>query len=112
LEITFERETVIGENRERLWEIIKAHYKNLLRELELKESNFGYWWCFDFSSHLCKEPCSRPTSSTGAATTIRGTGMISWALCTSLSHTRLMLNLFCEVFNLSENIARLKKNSD
>ena len=37
LEITFERETVIGENRERLWEIINAHYKKLLRELGLKE---------------------------------------------------------------------------
>jgi len=37
LEITFERETVTGENKERLWEIINAHYKKLLRELELKE---------------------------------------------------------------------------
>ena len=37
LEITFERETVTGENRDRLWEIINAHYKKLLRELELKE---------------------------------------------------------------------------
>jgi len=37
LEITFERETVTGENRDRLWEIIDAHYKKLLRELELKE---------------------------------------------------------------------------
>jgi len=37
LEITFERETVTGENRERLWEIINAHYRKLLRELELKE---------------------------------------------------------------------------
>jgi hypothetical protein len=37
LEITFERETLTGENRERLWEIINAHYKKLLRELELKE---------------------------------------------------------------------------
>lgn len=37
LEITFERETLIGENRERLWEIINTHYKKLLRELELKE---------------------------------------------------------------------------
>lgn len=37
LEITFERETVTGENRERLWEIINAHYRRLLRELELKE---------------------------------------------------------------------------
>jgi hypothetical protein len=37
LEITFERETVTGENRERLWEIINAHYKKLLRELGLKE---------------------------------------------------------------------------
>jgi hypothetical protein len=37
LEITFERETVTGENREKLWEIINAHYKKLLRELELKE---------------------------------------------------------------------------
>ena len=37
LEITFERETVTGENRERLWEIINGHYKKLLRELGLKE---------------------------------------------------------------------------
>jgi hypothetical protein len=37
LEITFERETVTGENREKLWEIINSHYKKLLRELELKE---------------------------------------------------------------------------
>ena len=37
LEITFERETVIGENRDKLWEIINAHYRKLLRELELKE---------------------------------------------------------------------------
>ncbi len=37
LEIAFERETVTGENRDRLWEIINAHYKKLLRELELKE---------------------------------------------------------------------------
>ena len=37
LEITFERETVTGENRDRLWEIINSHYKKLLRELELKE---------------------------------------------------------------------------
>ena len=37
LEIAFERETVIGENKERLWEIINGHYKKLLRELGLKE---------------------------------------------------------------------------
>jgi NDP-sugar pyrophosphorylase family protein len=37
LEITFERETVIGENKEKLWEIINGHYKKLLRDLELKE---------------------------------------------------------------------------
>ena len=37
LEIAFERETVTGENRDRLWEIINAHYKKLLRDLELKE---------------------------------------------------------------------------
>jgi hypothetical protein len=37
LEITFERETVTGENRDRLWEIINGHYKKLLRDLELKE---------------------------------------------------------------------------
>ena len=37
LEITFERETVTGENRDRLWEIINAHYKKMLRDLELKE---------------------------------------------------------------------------
>jgi hypothetical protein len=37
LEITFERETVTGENKDRLWEIINSHYKKMLRELELKE---------------------------------------------------------------------------
>ena len=37
LEITFERETVTGENRDRLWEIINGHYKKLLRDPELKE---------------------------------------------------------------------------
>ena len=37
LEIAFERETVIGENKEKLWEIINGHYKKLLRELGLKE---------------------------------------------------------------------------
>lgn len=37
LEITFERETVTGENKEKLWEIINGHYKKLLRELGLKE---------------------------------------------------------------------------
>ncbi len=37
LEITFERETVTGENRDRLWEFINGHYKKLLRDLELKE---------------------------------------------------------------------------
>ena len=37
LEITFERETVTGENKDRLWEIINAHYKKMLRDLEFKE---------------------------------------------------------------------------
>jgi len=37
LEITFERETVTGENKDKLWEIINGHYKKLLRDLELKE---------------------------------------------------------------------------
>ena len=37
LEINFERETVTGENKDRLWEIINAHYKKMLRDLELKE---------------------------------------------------------------------------
>ena len=37
LEIAFERETVTGENKEKLWEIINGHYKKLLRELGLKE---------------------------------------------------------------------------
>jgi len=37
LEITFERETVTGENKDRLWEIINLHYKKMLRDLELKE---------------------------------------------------------------------------
>jgi len=35
LELTFERETVTGVNRERLWEIINAHYKRVMREVEL-----------------------------------------------------------------------------
>lgn len=37
LVITFERETVTGENKDKLWEIINGHYKKLLRDLELKE---------------------------------------------------------------------------
>ncbi len=37
LEITFERETVTGENREKLWEIINTHYKRMMRDLGLKE---------------------------------------------------------------------------
>lgn len=37
LELTFERETVTGVNRERLWEIINSHYKRLMRELGLLE---------------------------------------------------------------------------
>ena len=35
LEVTFERETVTGVNRDRMWEIINSHYKKLMGQLEL-----------------------------------------------------------------------------
>ena len=35
LELTFERETVTGVNRDRMWEIINSHYKKLMGQLEL-----------------------------------------------------------------------------
>ena len=38
LELTFERETVTGVNRDRMWEIINSHYKKLMGQLELIEN--------------------------------------------------------------------------
>ena len=38
LELTFERETVTGVNRDKMWEIINQHYKRIMGELELIES--------------------------------------------------------------------------
>ena len=35
LELTFERETVTGVNRDKMWEIINSHYKRLMGQLEL-----------------------------------------------------------------------------
>ncbi len=35
LELTFERETVTGVNRDKMWEIINTHYKKLMGQLEL-----------------------------------------------------------------------------
>lgn len=38
LELTFERETVTGVIRDKIWEIINSHYKKLMNELGLLES--------------------------------------------------------------------------
>ena len=38
LELTFERETVTGVIRDKIWEIINLHYKKLMSELGLLES--------------------------------------------------------------------------
>jgi hypothetical protein len=38
LELTFERETVTGVNRDRMWEIINSHFKKLMGQLELIEN--------------------------------------------------------------------------
>jgi hypothetical protein len=35
LELAFERETVTGVNRDKMWEIINSHYKKLMGQLEL-----------------------------------------------------------------------------
>ena len=35
LELTFERETVTGVIRDKIWEIINSHYKKLMSELGL-----------------------------------------------------------------------------
>ena len=35
LQLTFERETVTGVIRDKIWEIINAHYKRLMNELGL-----------------------------------------------------------------------------
>lgn|GEM_PF-6360993 len=37
LELTFERETVTGVIRDKIWEIINSHYKKLMNELGLLE---------------------------------------------------------------------------
>jgi hypothetical protein len=37
LELTFERETVTGVTRDKIWEIINSHYKRLMSELGLLE---------------------------------------------------------------------------
>ena len=37
LELSFERETVTGVIRDRIWEIINSHYKKLMSELGLLE---------------------------------------------------------------------------
>lgn len=38
LALTFERETVTGVNRDKMWEIINSHYKRVMSELELIEN--------------------------------------------------------------------------
>jgi hypothetical protein len=38
LALQFERETVTGVNRDKMWEIINSHYKRIMSELELLES--------------------------------------------------------------------------
>ena len=38
LELSFERETVTGVIRDKIWEIINLHYKKLMSELGLLES--------------------------------------------------------------------------
>jgi hypothetical protein len=38
LELTFERETVTGVNRDKMWEIINSHYKKLMGQLDLIEN--------------------------------------------------------------------------
>ena len=37
LELTFERETVTGVIRDKIWQIINSHYKRLMSELGLLE---------------------------------------------------------------------------
>ena len=37
LELSFERETVTGVIRDKIWEIINSHYKKLMNELGLLE---------------------------------------------------------------------------
>ena len=37
LELSFERETVTGVIRDKIWEIINSHYKRLMNELGLLE---------------------------------------------------------------------------
>jgi hypothetical protein len=38
LALQFERETVTGVNRDKMWEIINSHYKRIMSELELLEN--------------------------------------------------------------------------
>ncbi|TMI45428.1 hypothetical protein E6H22_08360 [Candidatus Bathyarchaeota archaeon] len=37
LALSFERETVTGVNRDKMWEVINSHYKRIMNELELLE---------------------------------------------------------------------------
>jgi hypothetical protein len=38
LALSFERETVTGVNRDKMWEIINSHYRKLMSELDLLEN--------------------------------------------------------------------------
>ena len=38
LALSFERETVTGVNRDKMWEIINSHYKRIMSELELLDN--------------------------------------------------------------------------
>ena len=38
LELSFERETVTGVNRDKMWEIINSHYKRVMSELQLLDN--------------------------------------------------------------------------
>jgi hypothetical protein len=38
LALSFERETVTGVNRDKMWEIINSHYKKIMSELELLDN--------------------------------------------------------------------------
>jgi hypothetical protein len=38
LALSFERETVTGVNRDKMWEIINSHYRRIMSELELLDN--------------------------------------------------------------------------
>ncbi len=38
LALSFERETVTGVNRDKMWEIINSHYKRVMSELQLVDN--------------------------------------------------------------------------